>query len=576
MSSPALRLAVSSSLVALLTAACEPPAPPKVGKELRAIRLGDPPEESPQHGLLGNELTHRSLIDRVAGLADDDDVSGVFLHIGELSGAWARGADLRDALASVRKKGKPIHCHFETTDNLGYALLSESCDRISITPSGTLDLVGVAIDTVYARELLHNLGLDAQMLQEGRFKGAADPLTRDDMPKEVQETLGAIADDLQERVLKAIAGGRKLPMERVQALIDQGPFTAEDAQKAGLVDEIVFDDGARAEAKVAAKAQRVVDEQLKPAKPSIGLFDLVKALFSGESEEKKPKGDRLVLAYLAGTIMRGTPASYRGAQAEGFVHAMREFATDPHVKAVVLRIDSPGGSALASDLMWQAVRKVQKRKPVIVSIGDMCASGGYYVASAGSEIMAQNESLVGSIGVVGGKVVVSDLAQRIGVHFAHLGRGKHAGWQSATRPFTNEERQLFEHHLRTTYDLFLARIAEGRKLTRSQIEPYAEGRLMTGRRARAGKLVDSEGGLRSALARAREQGKLAKDAQVQVWPEKPGWFDALSELSENTESDGESPLLARIVGSRQGALIETLLSRDALSGAVLPYVLSAH
>lgn len=570
----ALRLAAVLGLLSLL-ATCAPPTPPKTGKELRAIRLGEPPEESPQRGLFGTELTHRTLMDRIAALADDDDVSGVFLHIGELSGAWARGSDLRDVLASVRKKGKPIHCHFETTDNLGYALLAESCDRISITPSGTLDLVGVAIDTVYARELLHNLGLDAQMLQQGRFKGAADPLTRDDMPKEVQETLGAIADDLQARVVKAVAGGRKLSVERVQALIDQGPFTAQDAQKAGLVDEVVFDDGARAEAKVAAKAKRVVDEQLKPAKPSIGLFGVLKALFSGESEEK-PKGDRMVLAYLAGTIMRGTPSSYRGAQAEGFVHAMRGFATDPHIKAVVLRIDSPGGSALASDLMWQAVRKVQKRKPVIVSIGDMCASGGYYVASAGSEIMAQNESLVGSIGVVGGKVVASDLAERVGVHFAHIGRGKHAGWQSATRPFTNDERALFEHHLRDTYDLFLARIAEGRKLTRSQIEPYAEGRLMTARRAREGQLVDSQGGLRNAIERARQQGKLSKEAQVQVWPEKPTWLDALGDLSDNTENDSESALLARVIGSRQGALLETLLSRDALSGAVLPYVLSAH
>jgi protease-4 len=198
------------------------------------------------------------------------------------------------------------------------------------------------------------------------------------------------------------------------------------------------------------------------------------------------------------------------------------------------------------------------------------------VASAGSEIMAQNESLVGSIGVVGGKVVVSDLAERIGVHFGHLGRGKHAGWQSPARPFTNDERAVFEHHLRDTYDLFLARISEGRKLTRAQIEPYAEGRLMTGRRAREGKLVDSEGGLRNAIAHAREQGKLAKDAQVVVWPEKPTWLDALSDLSDNTESESESALLTRIIGSRQGALLETLLSPDALSGAVLPYVLSAH
>jgi protease-4 len=559
----------------LALAACTPPTPQKPGKELRAFHVVEPPVEAPQQGLFAAQINHRALLERIAAVANDAKASGMFLQIGELSGGWARGDDLRDALAEVRKKGKPIHCHFETTDNLGYALLAESCDRVTITPAGTLDLVGVAIDTLYARDLLQNVGLDAEILQEGRFKGAADALTRNDMPKEVQETLGAVLDDLQARVVSAIAAGRKLAPDRVQALIDKGPFTADDAHAAGLVDDVLFDDGAREQARLAAKADRVVVEELKPPRPSLGPLDILRALVSNEPQEK-PKGDRLVLAYLAGTIMRGTTASFRGAQSEAFVRAMRGFATDPQIKAVVLRIDSPGGSALAADLMWQAVRKVQKRKPVIVSIGDMCASGGYYVASAGSEILAQNESLVGSIGVVGGKLVASDLAARVGVHFVHLGRGKHAGWENATRKFTPDESLLFMHHLQDTYERFLARIAEGRKLTRTEIAPYAEGRLMTARRAREGKLVDAEGGLRAAIARARARAGLGSGAPVQVWPEKPSFLEALTNLSENTESESSSALLAKLVGARQVALIETLLSPDAASAAVLPYVLSAH
>jgi protease-4 len=563
------------AVCALLLAACAPTEQELPGKELRSIVIDEPAPESPQQTPFSSALDHRALLQRILTAASRQNVSGLFLQVGELNGAWARAADLRDGLSAVRKAKKPVHCYFEVTDNLGYALMAESCDRISITPSGTLDLVGVSLDTLYAHELLHNVGIDAELIQVGRFKGAADALTRQDMPDEVRQTLGTVLDDLQARLVAAIAQGRSLDPERVRALIDRGPLTADDARKAGLVDDIAFDDAARTHAKTAAKADRVVDETMRASRERPGPFDLVRMLFSSE-EQPKHKGKRLVLAYLEGTIMRGSPGSYRGAQAEAFVHSMRSFADDDDVRAVVLRIDSPGGSAMASDLMWQAVRKVVKHKPVIVSIGDMCASGGYYVASAGSEIMAQNESLVGSIGVVGGKVVGDELAKRIGVHFEHLGRGKHAGWQSAVRAFTDDERAVFKHHLQDTYDRFIARISEGRKLSPAQLDPYAEGRIMTGRRAREGHLVDSEGGLTQALARARERGGLAKDAAVQVWPERPGLLQALSDLSGGAES--RAGLLARIAELspfERSGLLETLLSGER-AAAVLPYVLSVH
>ena len=566
---------------ALVLGACTPAQPPKPGTELRTLRIDEPFPESPQFGLLSAQVNHRELLSRIAALATDPKVSGVFVQLGEMDSAWARVADIRDALAEVHKAKKPVHCYFESTDNLGYALLAETCDHISMTPSGMLNLVGVAASAVYAHELLQNVGLDAELLQIGRFKGAADPLTRDDMPEPVRQTMGAILDGLQGRVLAAVARRGSLSPERAQALIDQGPFTADQARRAGLVDDIQYDDGARAVAKRAAHAARVVEEALHPEHPSLGLLDLLRALM-GRKQQHEPKGDRIVLAYLDGTITRGSASSLESGGAESFVGAMRGFADDPHVRAVVLRIDSPGGSALAADLMWHAVRRLQKRKPVIVSIGDMCASGGYYVASAGSEILAQPDSLVGSIGVVGGKLVVSDLAQRIGVHFTELKRGQHAGWTSALQPFTDSERAAFEQQLQATYELFLARIGEGRKLARQAIEPYAEGRLMLGSRAREAHLVDTAGGLRDAMARARDRAHLAPDAPVQVWPQRQGLLQALSALTGETRSDaagdagGERAWLVRMARSQHMALIETLLSGDGLQAAVLPYVLSVH
>jgi protease-4 len=479
-------------------------------------------------------------------------------------------ADLRDALLALKKTGKSIHCHFETTDNLGYSLLAQTCDRISITPAGMLDLVGVSVETFYAHQLLQMLGLGADVIQIGRFKGAADPFTRDDMPDEVRQTMNALLDDLEATLVAAIARGRSLQPQQVQALIDKGPFTADDALRAGLVDEVAFDDGARAKAKAAAKAERVVEEALHPSRESPGLWEIVRALTSG-SEAHKVSGKRIVLAYLDGTIMRGSPGSLRSGHAEAFVRRMRELGDDADVRAVVLRIDSPGGSAMASDLMWHAVRRVAKRKPVIVSIGDVCASGGYYVASAGSEILAQDQSLVGSIGIVGGKLVAQDLAQRVGIHVQRLSRGKRAGWSSAAHAWDADERGAFEHALRDGYDRFVSRIAEGRGMKPEQIEPLAQGRLMSARRAREGKLIDREGGLDAAIALARKRSNLPNEAPIQVWPERPTLFQALSEMAGGAE--GRSALLRLMDVTERIGIVETLLSGDDMPATVLPFVL---
>ena len=283
----------------------------------------------------------------------------------------------------------------------------------------------------------------------------------------------------------------------------------------------------------------------------------------------------MVVAYLDGTIMRGAPGSTRSAQAEAFVAAMRRFADEPDVKAVVLRIDSPGGSALASDLMWHAVRRLQKRKPVIVSLGDIAASGGYYVASAGSEIIAQDQSLVGSIGVVGGKIVVSELADRLGVNVEHLTRAKHADWDTPFKAWSPDQRRVFEAALHETYERFLARVAEGRGKPRAAIEAMAQGRLMPARRAREGGLIDRAGGFETALARARERAKLGADVPIEIWPREPSFLEALSQLtSGQTESRARSAVVEALGPRVSGGMVELLLSGEGLrAAAVLPYAL---
>ncbi len=570
-------LASLASLASLAPAgACagNPNATPH--KELRELVLQSAPPEDPGAQLLGApRYSQRELLEQIAALAKNDKVTGLLLHLGDLGSGWARQAELREALLEVRSAKKPVHCYFENTDNVGYALLAQVCDRITMTPTGTLSLVGVHAEVVYARDLLEMLGLHAEVMQVGRFKGAADLFTRADMPDEVRETMNALLDDLQAELTTAVARGRSLPAADLQRAIDEGPQTPQRALALHLIDAIGFDDEARAAAKQSAKAERVVKMPDRREAEHTSVLDLLKTLTSSEAEEERSHAPHLALAYLTGTISDGDEDSDSAASAGPFVKAMRRFADDSAVRALVLRIQSPGGSALASDKMWHAVARVAHRKPVIVSIGDMAASGGYYVACAGTEIFAQPTSLVGSIGVVGGKIVGEQLAQRLGVHVTVLSRGRNAAWSSPAQRFSDSERAALQQALQSTYDTFLARVTAGRKLQGERLDAVAQGRIMSGHRAKVGGLVDTEGGLVQALARARAKGGLGADSPVEVWPHRRGLLDRVAHLvsGESARSLGVQGLRALLPAAANAPVATALLDGKPGPFAALPFTL---
>jgi len=567
------------ALLSFLLIACSLPKAAKVLDQpsVRELRVESALPESPEHGMFGEALTHHTLIARIDALAGDDNARGILLRLAPLEGAFARASELASALDAFRKTGKPVHCYFENADNTSYLLLARACDRISMAPGGILDLVGIATEAVYAAELLKTAGLRADLIQIGAYKGAADPLTRTSMPPEVRETTEALIGDLHAALTAAIAVGRKLDPARVQEVIDQGPFSAEHARAAGLVDDVGFDDEARTHAKEAAKVDRVDVEELKPRDRDMSVFDLIAAL-NGEGDHAPPSGDRIALAYLDGTILSGSEDAVESAHAAPFVKEMRRLGDLPEVKAVVLRIDSPGGSALASDAMWHAVRRVAKRKPVIVSIGDLCASGGYYVASAGTKIMANDESVVGSIGVVGGKIVGEELKERLGLKSERIARGKRAGWSSSLSAFSDDERAAVTMLLEDTYARFIDRIAEGRNLPKERILPLAEGRIMSGKRAREGHLVDERGGLAEALTMARSMAKLGDSSGLEIWPPQRSLLDQIAQLASGPTAKVEvrSVLPALLPHALARGLPTALVLSDDLQLAVLPFALTFH
>lgn len=552
-------------------------AKPKV-PELHEISLNDAAPEEAGNELFssGEQFSHHELLEQVARTAKEPMIKGLFLRLSPLGGSWARADELRASLAEVRKAGKPVHCHFDMLDNVGYALAASSCDRISMGPAGLLMLTGVRAEAVYAKDLLDMIGLQAELLQVGRFKGAADALTRSDMPSEVREILNALVDDLQANLRGAVMEGRKLDEAALKGAIDSAPHAANAALSLKLIDAISFDDEARAQAKAAAHGERVAKPLHEDKAERPGLGDLVKLLFDGKPD--KVKGKRVSLAYLTGTITDSQEGPESGSMSGPFVEALRKIADDRDIKAMVLRIDSPGGSALASDKMWHAVRRVAARKPVVVSVGDMAASGGYYVASAGSEIFAQDTSLVGSIGVVGGKIVGGDLAAKLGVRPTALSRGQNSGWMSPFHPFSPSERDAVQRSMKSTYDTFLSRVLLGRKIEPDKLAAMAEGRIMTGKRAREGGLVDQAGGLTAALARARSQAGVPEDAPIEIWPRQGPWIERASRLLSGAESRADGidlkQLASSLPGVAQSPIVQLWLqgSREPLTA--LPFALT--
>jgi protease-4 len=517
---------------------------------------------------------------KVRELLDEPLTKGLFVRIGPHAGHFADVDEWAAAFEAYREKKKPVHCQFDSLDNAGYALAAH-CDRLSMTPAGTLELVGLAAQVVYGKALLELLGVQADLLQMGKYKGAAEPFTRDDISPELRESLDGLLNDFDARFREHLVRRLGGTPEQAAKLVAAGPYTAASARKAGLIDAIAYDDEARAKAKSAAGA-RVVKKLFEPkGSEKLSLRDLLDAL---AGDEGKPKIDRphLALAVLKGEIVDSEREAIDQMGGTPFVSALRKLGNDPQVRAVVLRIESPGGSALASDRMWHAVRRVAKRKPVIVSLGDVAASGGYYVASAGTRIVAEPGSLVGSIGVVGGKMVVRGLADKVGVHVDTLQRGPHAGWLSPFAPFSDTERKLFGDLLRDTYDRFLARVSEGRKKPIAEILPAAEGRVMGGERAKAMGLVDEVGGLHTAFALARKAGNLPKDAPITVWPDEPSPLRALGQLMGGAKAQQGVLEGAEVVefdlahSLTQGALVSVLLRQREPVAATLPFALELH
>jgi protease-4 len=478
---------------------------------LRA-RLDGPVPEGPRAGVLPGRPATPSLVALLEGLAaaaGDPRVEGVLLRLRSGAVSLAQGLALRRALAAVRAAGKPVAVYAErlATEDL---FLASAATRVFVPEAGSVAPLGLRLEAWFLRDLLDRLGLHAEVLRVGEFKSAGETLVRRGMSEAQRAQLDALLDDLYAELVEGIAEGRSLPQERVRALIDAGPYRARAAAEAGLVDRCLFPD------ELEGALTELAGRPGAGAELAWTDLPLYRALRARDPGLRAPWRDVPRVAYVvASGIVRsgGGPA---GVSSDAYRALLRQLERDPGVRAVVLRIESPGGDALASDLLWRAVRQLAATKPVVASLGDVAASGGYYVACAADAIFAEGATLTGSIGVVGGRLDAGGLYQRLGVAREGVERGARAGMLSAARPLAPGERAALRADLRAVYELFLERVAAGRGTTREAVDAVARGRVWSGRRALAEGLVDALGGPLEALAEARRRCGLAEPERVRL------------------------------------------------------------
>ena len=473
---------------------------------------GTLPENTQPPGLLGAPADSLpTILTRLQQAAKDRGIRGVILHIGSLDGGFGRLHELRVGIAAVRAAGKPVWARMEDAGNMEY-LLASACDRILMPESGTLSLTGLRAEVTFYRGLFDLLSLQPDMLRVGAFKSAAEPWTRTEMSPEFREEMEAILDDQYGLLVEQIAERRKLTVEQVRTAVDIGLISARRAVELQLVDTLAYQDQlptliAEASGAGISAAEVRVMEDYRKEKPSgeLDLFSLMK-LLSGPAETADSTKPRIAVLTLEGSITSGAdPTSLLtgggGIDSDRIVPVIHKLAKDPNVKAIVLRVDSPGGSALASDLIWRALES--SGKPVVASMGDVAASGGYYISMGAERIFAEPGTVTGSIGVLGGKIALEGLMKKFGVTTSVISRGKNSGVMSMTTAFSDSEREAMQGMLNETYVQFTTKAAAGRKMEVDKLEALARGRVYTGRQALAIGLVDQLGTLADAIAHAR-------------------------------------------------------------------------
>jgi protease-4 len=496
------------------------------------------PESLGQSGPFGElQLDLRETISRIDKAGDDRTIAGAVLDIQNPSIGRGKIYELRDAIRRFRAKGKKMYAQVDSAMPADY-LVASACDEIAMPETGVIILPGVYAEATFYKGLLEKVGVSADFMHIGDFKGAAEPLTREKYSEPVRENMTALVDSLYDEMVTTVVKDRPLSVAQVKEIIDTGLVTANRAKELGLIDQVAYPDTLRSDLAKSYDAsplvyvenygQKKVDTDFSGP---MGFIKLMQAMMGGDSAAKRDTGKKIAVVYALGAITTGkSEADPFGSEVMGsttIIEALREANKDKDVAAIVLRIDSPGGSALASDLIWHETQVI--KKPIVASMGDVAGSGGYYIAMGTDKIIATPGTITGSIGVVGGKLAINGLYKKLGITTETIERGRNSGLFNSSGPFTDSERDVVRNMMEDAYDQFTTKAAEGRKMPVDKLRKLAGGRVYTGRQALANGLVDQLGSLHDAILAAKQLAGIDKDAKVTIerLPEPTNFFESL-------------------------------------------------
>ncbi|MDQ3487598.1 MAG: signal peptide peptidase SppA [Acidobacteriota bacterium] len=521
--------------------------PAVAGNSVLLMKVSGDLQESEPGGVFGQIFepppTVRSVVDTLRKAKVDRRVTAIIIRPAGTAALWGKVQEVRDAITDFRTSGKPIIAYLEQGAEQEFYLAS-ACDKVFLMPHASLDLTGMASYELFLRGTLDKIGAYPDVQHVGDFKTAGNTFTEKGFTPSHREMAESLNRSLYDQMVRGLAQGRHKTDAEIRTLIDHGPFLPEDAVRAGLIDDLAYEDELDDKVNLAKGTPRfTADHEYRRISPqSLGLN----------------KGQRIAVLYAVGMISTGQ-SSDGGAQVVGsetMVDALRKIRADNSIKAVVIRIDSPGGSAIASDVIWREVMLTRAVKPVIASMSDVAASGGYYIAMPAHQIVAQPATLTGSIGVVMIKFAIGGTLQKLGMNMEGVTAGRYADLYSPVRPFSPEERAKIQEQMQATYDAFVEKAAAGRQTTPERIDAIAQGRVWTGQQAKDLGLVDELGGLQHALAIAKTRAQIDPKAEVEVvtYPQPKSFY----ELVQAPFGVEGSSLLRMVLGVRDGKAVEAL------------------
>lgn len=489
------------------------------------------------------ELPLRDLVEGMDAASRDERIKGLVARIGAGDLQMARAQEIRDAVLAFRQQGKFALAFAETFGEVGDGntnyYLATAFDEIWLQPSGDVELTGVRLESPYLKAALDSIGVVPRISQREEYKGAMDPLTSTAMPPPVRENYQRLADSWVQQIAEGIAQGRRIDAAAARTLIDRGPFLAEEAVREQLIDRLGYWD----------EVESAVDERTDAGTRRLSVADYAASL-------SPPSGaPRIALVYGLGPVQLTSSTAEPlfeevTMDSDTVSDALADAIDDVSVRAIIFRIDSPGGSYVASDTIWREVDRARAEgKPVIVTMGDVAASGGYFVAAPAAQIIAHPGTITGSIGVIGGKVVLSDMWAKLDVTWDGVQAGANADMSSANRDYSSHGWSRLQAALDRIYADFLAKVAAGRNMTPDQVRLVAKGQVWSGADARANGLVNELGGYAAALRLARREAGLAEDAAIDLveFPEEDRGLAGLLRRLSGTEPSREEARLARLV-----------------------------